>query len=296
LVICVPNCSEGNRESIIQALAASIRLHAILLDIHSDPHYNRSVFTFIGTEQSLLEAATSLIGASLQLIDINLHQGLHPRMGATDIVPFVPLEDEEVDIWINAAKKLAHIIWQEFSIPVYFYGHPALSKRRTVSDIRGKGYEDLKHRIMLQEWHPDVGEPRLHPTFGAIAVGVRPPLIAYNMVLQNVTLQQARQIARSIRESSGGIPGIQAMALEVAGSIQISTNILDYKKCGPGLLTSIVRKLAQELGGDLDHAELVGLIPEHASKDVHLDPAASLAVEGKILEQRISEKQKEAIS
>ncbi len=270
LVECVPNFSDGRDPATAAALRAAIGSvpRVRLLDWHSDPDHNRSVATFVGPGESVAEAAYAAIAASLVHIDLRRHRGVHPRLGATDVCPFVPLRAEEMPGCVALAHGLGERVGRELELPVYYYGeasrHPA---RRSLPDVRRGGFEKLCDAIALDPARaPDAGPSRIHPSGGAIAIGARSFLIAFNVNLDSADIAAAREIARGVRASSGGLPGVRALGflLESAGFAQVSINLCEPERTGLVRVFREVQRLAGERGIGIRGSELVGLAPRAA--------------------------------
>jgi glutamate formiminotransferase len=277
---CVPNFSEGRRPEVLEEIVQSI--HQIdgvtLLDSSRDETHNRSVVTFAGEAQSVVRAATAAVGRALQLIDMEQHTGAHPRIGAVDVIPFVPLGATRLDECVDLARRFGEQIAKLFDLPVYLYGEAALRpERRRLADVRRGQYEGLKAEIAgNHEREPDFGPARMHPRGGAVAVGARKPLIAFNVNLATDDVAVAKRIAHAIRESSGGLPAVQAMGvmLENPGDkryAQVSMNLVDWERTGISRVVREIRRLALEAGPDVDHCELIGLAPTAALLEVSAD-------------------------
>jgi glutamate formiminotransferase len=280
LIECVPNFSEGRRPEVLEEIVQSI--HQIdgvtLLDSSRDETHNRSVVTFAGEAQSVVRAATAAVGRALQLIDMEQHTGAHPRIGAVDVIPFVPLGATRLDECVDLARRFGEQIAKLFDLPVYLYGEAALRpERRRLADVRRGQYEGLKAEIAgNHEREPDFGPARMHPRGGAVAVGARKPLIAFNVNLATDDVAVAKRIAHAIRESSGGLPAVQAMGvmLENPGDkryAQVSMNLVDWERTGISRVVREIRRLALEAGTDVDHCELIGLAPTAALLEVSAD-------------------------
>ncbi|HLZ25875.1 MAG TPA: glutamate formimidoyltransferase [Chloroflexota bacterium] len=273
LVECVPNFSEGTRPRVmdaIQAAARSVR-GAVVLDRHADPVHNRMVLTIAGSPGPVAEAAFRATACAATLIDLNEHRGVHPRIGATDVVPFVPLGATSMQVCIELAVRVGRRIAAELELPVYLYGEAArTSDRRRLADLRRGEFEGLRTRLPEDpRLAPDFGPARLGPA-GATAVGARPPLIAFNVTLATGDLSIARAIARSIRESSGGLPAVQARGFRTAdpGIVQVSMNLLDTRRTPMATVFERVRLEAIQLGVEVLESELVGMAPAEALVDV----------------------------
>jgi glutamate formiminotransferase len=280
LIECVPNFSEGRRPEVIAEIVRAIgQIDGVtVLDHSSDETHNRSVVTFAGTPEPVVRGATAAVGRALELIDMTQHSGAHPRIGAVDVIPFVPLGTTRMEECVDLARRFGEQIAKLFELPVYLYGEAALRpERRRLADVRRGQYEGLKAEIGRNpDRDPDFGPARLHPRGGAVAVGARKPLIAFNVNLQTSDLETARRIAQAIRESSGGMPAIQAMAvlLQNPGEpvyAQVSMNLVDWQRTGIPAVVHEIRRLAREAGTEIDHCELIGLAPTAALLEVAAD-------------------------
>jgi glutamate formiminotransferase len=266
LIESVPNVSEGRRLDIVDALAAALESvdGVYLLDRTSDASHNRSVFTLAGEDAPVAEALERLVEAAIPRIDLNEHQGEHPRIGAVDVVPFVPLGDTTMDDCIELANTFGARIAERHGIPVFLYANAARRADRVrLADVRRGQYEGLRDEIGMHGREPDLGPPRTHPTFGALAVSARPFLIAYNINLDSDDVELAKRIARRVRESSGGLPKVQASGFWIAelGRAQVSMNLLDFSVTPMWLVWDTVRELAAEDGVEPAESELIGLAP-----------------------------------
>ena len=270
LVECVPNFSEGRKpetiESIVEAIA-SVK-GAVVLNRHLDTDHNRSVITFVASPDAIVEAAMQAVRKATELIDLRAHAGVHPRIGATDVLPFVPVSGVTIDDCVAIAHEAGRWIWNELSIPVYFYERAALRPDRArLENVRGKGFETLRDEIATKpDRAPDVGERRLHPTGGAIAVGARPFLIAFNVNLRTQDISMARRIAHAIRERDGGLAFVKALGFELKSRnlVQVSMNLIDYEQTTIAQAFDAVREQADRLGVNIASAEIVGLLPRAA--------------------------------
>jgi glutamate formiminotransferase len=280
LIECVPNFSEGRRPEVIEEIVHAIGTieGVTVLDHSSDATHNRSVVTFAGSAEPAVRAATAAVGRALELIDMSQHRGAHPRIGAVDVMPFVPLGSTRIHECVDLARRFGEQIATRFDLPVYLYGEAALRpERRRLAQVRRGELEGLRDAIGTDpERAPDFGPARLHPRGGAIAVGARKPLIAFNVNLRSSDVGIARRIATTIRESSGGMPAVQAMGvlLEVPGGepmAQVSMNLVDWERTGIASVVREIRSLAREAGTEIDHCELVGLAPTGALLEVAAD-------------------------
>ncbi|MBI2819786.1 MAG: glutamate formimidoyltransferase [Acidobacteria bacterium] len=302
LVECVPNFSEGRDPVKVERLAGRIAsvtgVH--VLDSHMDPDHNRSVITFVGSPGGVEQAAVRAAGEAMLLIDLNRHQGQHPRIGATDVIPFVPLEEVTLSDCTAIAHRAGMQIWDCYQIPVYFYEAAALrQERRNLANIRRGGFEGLRTVIATDpSRRPDVGEPRLHPTAGATAVGARGLLIAFNVNLSTDDLQIARAIARIVRASAGGLPAVKALGILLPsrriggrpGQAQVSMNLTDWKQTSVRQAFDAVQEQAGHYSVAVESSEIVGLVPAKALDGA---TAAELGLVGfgpeKILENRLAD-------
>ena len=271
-VECVPNFSEGRRPEVVAQLAEAIAsvpgVH--LLDSESDPDHNRCVITFVGPPQPVLEAAFRGVARAVQLIDLRRHSGAHPRIGAADVVPLVPLKGITAGELVPMARRLGERIARELDVPVFLYGEAATAPpRRELAYLRRGNFEGLQQAMESDPGRqPDFGPPRVHPTAGATAVGVRPPLIAYNIELNTPDLEVARAVARAVRESSGGLVNVRAMGVRLQrGTTQVSMNLLDYRKTPIYRAFELVACEARRFGALIVSSEIVGLVPEDALLD-----------------------------
>jgi len=271
LVESVPNVSEGRRLDVIDRLAEAIVSvpGASLLDRTSDASHNRSVFTIAGEHQAVANALERLVAEAIHEIDMDTHEGEHPRIGAVDVIPFIPLGTTTMDAVIDLARAFGERIATRYDLPVYFYAQAALRPdRERLADVRRGQYEGLKAEVGQRGREPDIGPPRLHPSAGAVAVGARPFLIAYNINLDSDDMDLAKRIARRVRESGGGLPKLQANGFEVREPerghplrAQVSMNLLDFAVTPLWLAWDAVRDLAAEDGVRPAESELIGLAP-----------------------------------
>jgi len=277
LIECVPNFSEGRRPEVIEEIVRAIRAidGVSLLDHSRDETHNRSVITFAGAAEPVVRAATAAVGRALELIDMEQQRGAHPRIGSVDVIPFVPLGTTRLEECVDLARRFGEQIARLFDLPVYLYGEAALRpERRRLAEVRKGQYEGLKEEIGVNpERDPDFGPKRMHPRGGAVAVGARKPLIAFNVNLASDDLELAKRIAQTIRESSGGLPAVQAMGvlLENPGEpryAQVSMNLVDWERTGIAAAVDRIRSLARAAGTDIDHCELIGLAPAGALLEV----------------------------
>lgn len=267
LVECIPNFSEGRRPEVIAAIADSLQAHKSirLLDIESDTDHNRSVFTLVGPPEAMVPAMFDAIKTAAALIDLDHHAGEHPRIGATDVVPLVPLRAIEMEQCVALARQLGRRVGEELGIPVYLYERAATRPDRVnLADIRRGEYEGLKAEILTSpDRMPDFGPARLGPS-GATVIGARPPLIAYNVYLTTDNVETAKRIARSIRHSSGGLRCVKALGLLVKGKAQVSMNLTDFSQTPIHQAVEMIRREAARYGVGIESSELIGLIPQEA--------------------------------
>ncbi|MEN3011056.1 MAG: glutamate formimidoyltransferase [Candidatus Bipolaricaulaceae bacterium] len=269
LVECVPNVSEGRNPEAIAAMAEAIRSvpRVRLLDVQSDPDHHRTVFTFVGEPEGVAEAVYRLFEAALPRIDLRIHRGEHPRMGAVDVVPFVPVRGVKMADCVALARTVGQEIWRRFRVPVYLYAEAATRpERQDLAEIRKGEFEGFFAKIQDPQWAPDFGEPVVHPTAGVTAVGAREFLIAFNVNLGTRDLRIAQEIAKAIRFSSGGLRYVKALGMELRerGIVQVSMNLTNFRKTPLPRVLELVRREAQRYGVPVVGTEIVGLIPEEA--------------------------------
>jgi glutamate formiminotransferase len=274
IVECVPNFSEGRRREVIDKIVYSIRsVPGIkILDVEMDSDHNRSVVTFTGSKDNIQEAAFRGARAAMELIDLNKHQGQHPRMGALDVLPFVPITGVSMEDCVEIAQKVGARIGKDLKIPVYLYESAAKRpERANLENVRRGEFEGLRKTILTDDSrYPDYGPRQLHPTAGATAVGARMPLIAFNVNLKSTDLEAAKSIAKKIRASSGGLPKVKALgfALESKGLVQVSMNLTDYTVTPTSRVYEEVVKEATARGLEIADSEIIGLIPLDAVCDL----------------------------
>lgn len=297
IVECVPNFSEGRRPEVIERLCEAVESveTATVLGTHRDPDHNRSVITFVAAPENVVEAAVRAVGAASKLISLANHSGEHPRLGATDVLPFIPVAGVKLDECVTLAREAGRRIGTELGIPVYFYESAALRPDRArLENVRRRGFEEWRSRISEDpEGKPDVGEPRLHETAGAIAVGARPFLIAFNVNLRGNDIAVARRIARAVRERDGGLPFLKALGFELhsRGIVQVSMNLVNYEVTGMAQAFDAVQAEAERLGIEIAGAEIVGLIPKAAlDRNAAYFPMLENFSEDVILENRLAAK------
>jgi glutamate formiminotransferase / 5-formyltetrahydrofolate cyclo-ligase len=260
----VPNFSEGRDHATIDAIGGALAAHTDVLDVHADEDHNRSVFTLVGEEDQLTSALLAGIATAKERIDLRRHVGAHPRIGAADVVPVVPLRPGDRERARQCALELAERIGADLALPVFLYGD--LGPGRGPAFFRRGGTEELQRRIDAGELAPDFGPPRLDPAAGAVIVGARRPLIAFNVNLRG-NLEAARGVAALVRERDGGFPGVRALGLELprAGLVQVSMNVEDYEAAALHDIVARVEDEAAARGAEVVGSELVGLMPAGAA-------------------------------
>jgi glutamate formiminotransferase/formiminotetrahydrofolate cyclodeaminase len=300
LIECVPNFSEGRDLAVITRIRDAIAAveGVSILHVTSDASHNRSVITFVAPYETMADAAFAAIQSAQTHIDLTRHVGVHPRMGATDVVPFIPLDGATMEDCIALARIVGERVGRELEIPVYLYERAATREAmRNLAVVRRGGFEAIQKEIATNpDRAPDYGPRTIHPTAGAVAIGARPFLIAFNVYLGDKTnLPIAKQVARAVRESSGGLPSVKALGLEVDGQAQVSMNLVDIEKTPLSTAFAEVARQANQLGADVIWSEIIGLVPERAvfetaSKYLRLkDDVADHVLERKILEIQTGE-------
>ena len=268
LIECVPNFSEGRRISVIKKIAASAqKIKGVrVLDFEWDKSHNRSLVTIVGAPEAVLTASFEMIKVATKLIDMRKHKGEHPRIGATDVVPFVPVSGVTLKECVVLAKKLAKKVAQELKIPVYLYEAAARQKNRVnLADVRKGEYEGLKKEIETNpERKPDYGKAKMHPTAGATVIGARKYLVAYNVNLNTKNIEIAKKIAAKIRERDGGLPGVKALGFKVGGYAQVSMNLVDFEKTNFDAVYFAIEKEARKFKVGIRSSEIYGMIPLEA--------------------------------
>jgi glutamate formiminotransferase / 5-formyltetrahydrofolate cyclo-ligase len=269
IIECVPNISEGRRPEVVTAIVDAVGRvpGARVLDYSSDTSHNRSVLTLAGDAAPLKEAVLALFEAATKAIDLRSHSGEHPRLGAVDVVPFVPIDGVTMDECVALAKDTAHAVAQRFQVPIYLYEEAASNPaRRNLEDIRRGEFEGLAAKMQAPAWKPDFGPAQPHESAGASVLGARMPLIAYNINLATDRLDVAKKIAAAIRHSSGGFRYVKAMgiALEDRGIVQVSMNLTNYEKTPIFRVFEVVKREAGRYGVNVLESEIVGLVPAAA--------------------------------
>ncbi len=272
LVECIPNISEGRRTEVIEAVVDEVRHTAgvTLLDYSSDASHNRTVITFLGSPEGVENAAVALAKKAAELIDLTQHQGEHPRMGAVDVVPFVPVKDVTKEECVELSKQVGRRIWEEANMPVFLYEDSASAPHRVnLASVRKGQFEGMAEKVLQPEWEPDFGGRTIHPTAGVVAVGARMPLIAYNINLSTSDLSIASAIAKIIRRSNGGFDCVKALGvmLEERNIAQVSINMTDFNRTPLYRVVELVKAEAKRWGVTVVGTEVVGLTPMNALID-----------------------------
>jgi len=270
LVECVPNFSEGRDKSKVDAIVDAMKMAGVyLLDREMDGDHNRCVITLVGEREAIQEAAIRGVGKAADLIDLNVHSGAHPRMGATDVVPFIPIEGVTIEDCVAIANRVGEEIWNRYRIPVYLYESAARTpERQGLENIRRGQFEGIRAEIATNPARrPDIGEPRLHPTAGATVVGARKFLIAYNVFLNTPDVEIAKKIAKAVRFSSGGLRFVKGAGFLVRGQAQVSMNLTDFEQTPIHRVFELVKREAARFGVMPVSSEIVGLIPKKALED-----------------------------
>ena len=295
IVECVPNFSEGRRKEVVDAIADAGRsvAGANVLDVEMDANHNRSVVTLVGDPEAVKEAAFRMAAKAVELIDMNVHRGEHPRIGAMDVCPFIPIKGVTMDDCVRLARDLGKRIADELGIPVYLYEAASTRPdRKALPHLRKGEYEGLKVEIETNpDRAPDLGPRKLHPTAGASVVGARPPLIAYNVNLGTTDVKVAKQIAKLVREKDGGLPAVRALGFDLKdrGLVQVSMNLVNYKATSIERAFDAVSAHAAKLGVPVVASEIVGLVPQDSLPP---DPVERLRLEHfdprQVLENRLA--------
>ena len=272
IVECIPNFSEGIRQDVISQIADVIKAipGVTLLDYSSDPNHNRSVFSFLGCPEGVESAAFEAAQKASQLIDLRVHKGEHPRMGATDVIPFVPIKDMATQECVEMSLRVGKRISDELGIPVFLYEESATKpERRNLATIRKGQFEGMNNKMKDPDWTPDYGKPEVHPSAGVVAVGARMPLVAYNINLNTSDLSVANRIAKIIRESSGGLKYVKSIGvmLESRNIAQVSINMTNYAATPLYRVFEMVKFEAKRYGVEVIGSEIIGLTPMNALVD-----------------------------
>lgn len=269
----VPNFSEGRRSAVVDDIVAAARsVEGVrILDVHSDGDHNRSVLSLAGETAQVQEAVFRTIVRATDLIDLRSHTGEHPRLGATDVVPFIPLGDTPLRDAVKAAQELGQRVWNELKIPVYFYEDAALlTDRQNLETVRRGGFEELRDAVTTDNSRiPDIGERAVHHSAGAIVIGARGPLIAYNIYLNTDDIRIAKAIAKRVRHSSGGLRFVKGLGLDIParGQVQVSMNLTNFRKTAIHTVFELVQSEARAYGVSVVESEVVGLVPQEALID-----------------------------
>lgn len=267
---CVPNISEGRDLAIVAACVAAVeKAGAHVVDQTSDPVHNRSVLTLVGSYEQLREAALALAAVTVERIDLRTHRGVHPRIGALDVLPFIPLRGATMDDAVALARETAAAIWERLRVPSFLYGEAASTPlRRNLASVREGEFEGLDARFELPQWRPDFGDVSKHASAGAIAVGAREVLIAFNVELGTGDLSLAKRIARQLRERDGGLRSLKVLGLPLGDDLmQISLNVTNYRATPLYRIVETVRALARQAGVEVVRSELIGCLPYAAVED-----------------------------
>ena len=272
IVECIPNISEGRNMEVVEAVLNEVRSTAgvTLLDHSSDPNHNRTVITFLGSPEGVAEAAVKLAKKAVELIDLTKHVGEHPRMGAVDVCPFVPVKEVSTEECVALSKEVAKRIWEEAGMPVFLYEDSASAPHRVnLASIRKGQFEGMAEKVLQPEWEPDFGGRTIHPTAGTVAVGCRMPLVAFNINLNTSDISIASAIAKIIRQSSGGLACVKALGvmLEDRNIAQVSINMTNLHKTPLYRVVELVKAEAKRWGVGVVGTEIVGLTPMHALID-----------------------------
>jgi glutamate formiminotransferase len=261
----VPNFSEGRDPRVVESIGAAVSAHARLLDVHTDVDHNRSVFTLVGDEDEIVAALLAAIARARETIDLRAHAGVHPRIGAADVVPVVPIRPDDADRARETALVLGRRVGEELGLPVFLYAD--VGDGRGPAFFRRGGPEELQRRIDAGELAPDFGPARLDPAAGGVIIGSRRPLIAFNVNLAGANLDAAKEIARVVRERDGGFPGVRALGLDLpsAGCAQVSMNVEDWEASALHEIVAAIEREAHARGVEVEGAELVGLMPAGAA-------------------------------
>lgn len=292
IIECVPNISEGRRREVVEDVAAAVAGPGRqVIDLSLDPDHNRSVITIVGEPDGLAEGVLSLVRRAVERIDLREHHGEHPRMGAVDVIPFIPVRGATMDDCVRLSRTIGKRIAEEIDLPVYLYERSATNAaRRNLATIRKGEFEGFAAKIALPEWEPDFGPKEIHPSAGVVAVGAREFLIAYNINLATSDLAVAKEIASAVRSSSGGLRYVKALGFPLAEKriVQVSMNLTNFKKTPILRVFDLVKREAERRGVLVAGSEIVGTLPRQALYDV---ASAALQIEGfssqLVLEERI---------
>lgn len=272
IVECVPNISEGRNTEVIEAVIDQVRAVAgvTLLDYSSDPSHNRTVITFLGNPEGVAEAAVAVAKKAVELIDLTKHQGEHPRMGAVDVIPFIPIKEMTSEDCVELSKQVAKRVWEEAKMPVFLYEDSATAPHRVnLASIRKGQFEGMAEKVKEEQWEPDFGGRTIHPTAGVVAVGARMPLVAFNINLSTSDVEIASKIAKIIRRSSGGFDCVKALGvmLEERNVAQVSINMTNFHKTPLYRVLELTKAEAARWGVHVIGTEIIGLTPMQALID-----------------------------
>ncbi len=272
IIECVPNFSEGRDSDKIEEIASSFRNRdgVKFLDIQKDGDHNRSVITVVGEPDPLKEAVILAVGKAIQLIDMSVHRGQHPRMGAVDVIPFIPIRNVTMDDAIELSKETAKMVWETYKLPVFLYEASAsCPERKDLANIRKGQFEGMAEKIKIPEWKPDFGDGGIHPTAGVVAIGARMPLVAFNVNIDTDNIEIASAIARKVRHRGGGLRYCKALGVELKERkiTQVSMNMTDYTQTSLYQAFELVRIEAKRYGVNVVGSEIVGLVPMGAIVD-----------------------------
>lgn len=272
LIESIPNISEGRDKNIIEEIVNQVRETegCVLMDYSSDIDHNRSVITYMGTPEAVEKASIKIVKKSVELIDLRNHKGAHPRMGAVDVMPFVPIKNVTMEECIELSKRVGEKIYEELKVPVYLYEKSTDdTERKNLANIRKGGFENFNKKILEDKWKPDFGKRKIHQTAGVIAVGARKTLIAYNVKLDTSDVSIAKKISEKIREKNGGLKCVKAIGimLESENKAQVSMNLTDYTVTPPHIAVEAIKKEAKKYNVEILSSELIGLMPMRALID-----------------------------
>lgn len=299
IIECVPNFSEGRNKNIINSIVEAGRTSEVkILDIESDPDHNRMLTTIVGEPKAVFEAVWAMIRKATELIDMEKHQGEHPRIGATDVVPFIPVANVTMEECVELAKRLGKKVGEELEIPVYLYEAAATRPDRVnLADVRKGEYEGLKKEIAKPERSPDFGPAKMHPTAGAMVIGARKFLIAYNVNLDTKDAKIAKDVAKLVREKEGGFPAVKALGFEITegacpdgrkGFVQVSMNLCDFEKTNMNTVFQKIKEEAEKRGVKVLGSEIYGMVPRAALEGLNLKELQLIDFKrNQILEERL---------
>ena len=271
LIECVPNISEGRRPEVVEQIVDTLRGRdgVKLLDYSSDADHNRSVITLVGEPQAVKAAMVDFVGKAMELIDLRNHQGQHPRMGAVDVIPFIPIKEVTVEEAVQLSKELAETLYDKYGVPSFLYESSATAEhRKNLATLRKGEFEGMKDKVKTEEFRPDYGDD-IHESYGITAIGARPFLVAFNINLASDDLEVANKVARAVRHLSGGLRFVKGMGvkLEDRGIVQVSMNLTDFTKTPIYRVFELVRLEAARYGVEVIGSEIIGLVPMAALVD-----------------------------